>query len=261
MRKIELWAQIPGVAEETPAILPFVPEVKQSDAAVVIFPGGGYAFRASDHEGDQYALFLNQAGITAFVVDYRVAPHRFPAPLLDARRAVRWVRAHAAEYGLDVQKIAVMGSSAGGHLAALSCTYKGEEPIETPDAIDGQNGIPNAQILCYPVICSPTEDKIAHMGSYENLLGENAALYDVVDPTKNVTEETPPAFLWHTADDLVVNVINTYRYATVLREHNIPTEVHVFPHGRHGLGLLDEVPHTAIWGECLLRWFRFIGWL
>lgn len=262
MEKFNMWNVIPGEAAEIPAIIPYVPTEKKSDAAVLIFPGGGYSGRAADHEGDQYARLFNDAGVTAFVVEYRVAPHRFPLPMLDARRAVRFVRAHAAEYGISTERVAVMGSSAGGHLAAMTSTYKGEEPLTAPDEIDRENGIPNAQILCYPVICSPVGDGVAHEGSYRNLLGDTPVVDPkTVDPAANVTDNTPPAFLWHTADDNVVNVINSYTYATELRKHNVPVEMHVFPHGRHGLGLGADEPYVRPWADLLIRWIGWLGWL
>ncbi len=262
MSKLPLWETVPGFCEETPAILPYVPAEKKSDAAVVIFPGGGYSGRAADHEGDQFARFFNEAGITAFVVEYRVYPHHFPSPMLDGRRAVRFVRAHAAEFGIATNKIAVMGSSAGGHLAATVATYQGEEPRDTLDAVDGENGVPNAQILCYPVICAPAEDGVAHVGSYENLLGNAPYVTaEAVDPSKNVTDSTPPAFIWHTADDDVVNVINSYTYATALRNRNVSLEMHIYPHGSHGLGLGAGEPYVRPWADNLLRWFGWLGWL
>ncbi len=118
-KKMNLWKETPGICDEIPTLTAYLPDKKQSDIAVVIFPGGGYQFRAA-YEGDSYAEFLAENGYTAFVCDYRVAPHRFPLPLLDARRAVRTVRYYSDKYGIDKNKVAVMGSSAGGHLAALT---------------------------------------------------------------------------------------------------------------------------------------------
>ncbi len=257
---MELWKCVPGLCEETPTITPYLPAEKKSDAAVVIFPGGGYEIRAP-HEGKGYAEFLAAAGIAAFVVDYRVSPHRFPLPLLDARRAVRFVRAHAAEYGIDPHRVAVMGSSAGGHLAATCATYRGTFAEEQTDEIDREDCRPDAQILCYPVICAPSE--IAHIGSWQNLLGgSDPALEQRIDPAQNVGEDTPPAFIWHTADDNCVHVANAYTYATALRAHNIPVEMHIFPHGPHGLGLATEsLPYVSRWGDMLLCWFGYLGWL
>ncbi len=258
---INLWENTPGVVLETPIITPFIPKEKKSDAAVIIFPGGGYGMRAG-HEGAGYAEFLNEQGITAFVVNYRVNPHTFPLELLDARRAIRFVRAHAEEYKIDKNKIAVMGSSAGGHLAAMVSTYTKPIDYEGIDEIDNEEFLPNAQILCYPVICHPQGDGIAHEGSYMNLLGDNyPALAESLDPALNVTENTPPAFIWHTADDSGVNVINSYTYATNLRKNNVSCEMHIFPHGAHGLGLAKDDPHVSQWSGLLVNWFKYIGWL
>ena len=232
---------------------------KKSDAAVVIFPGGGYHFRA-EHEGKGYAEFLSENGVNAFVCDYRVAPDRFPKELLDARRAVRFVRANAEKFGVDPEKIAVMGSSAGGHLAALISTYRGEIEGEGADETDTLPYLPNAQILCYPVIVSPSTGA-AHEGSYDTLLGENNAFTETdVDPYLLVHENTPRAFIWHTAADNSVDVTNSYMYATALRKYGIPVEMHVFPEGRHGLGLAKDFPHVAQWSGLLLNWLEFIGW-
>lgn len=258
---INLWENAPGTVLETPSITPFIPENKKTDAAVVIFPGGGYGGRAN-HEGAGYAEFLNNHGITAFVVNYRVKPHTFPLELLDARRAVRFVRAKANEYGISKDKIAVMGSSAGGHLAALVSTYTKPIDFEGLDEIDNENYLPNAQILCYPVICHPQGDGVAHAGSYINLLGDNYASFaKEVDPALNVTEATPRAFIWHTANDGGVNVINSYTYATALRKNCVSAEMHIFPNGPHGLGLAENNPHVAQWSKLLINWFKEIKWL
>lgn len=252
---MDLWNK-----ENSTQITFYEAENKKTDATVVIFPGGGYAMRA-EHEGKGYAEFFQRQGISTFVVDYRVAPHHFPIELLDARRAVRWVRAHAAEYGVNPEKVAVMGSSAGGHLAAMVSTYTAPIEGEHEDAIDLMPYLPDAQILCYPVILSP-ESGNAHEGSYENLLGENPPVTPAdVCPAYNVTNSTPPAFIWHTANDQCVNVINSYDYAKALRKCDIPTEMHIFPDGHHGLGLCNDYAHVAQWVPLLLNWFRFNGWL
>lgn len=258
---MNLWEQTPGLCEEIPQITAYIPENKKSRAAIVIFPGGGYCVRA-EHEGRGYAEFFVEHGISAFVVDYRVAPHRFPLELLDARRAVRFVRAHAKEYGIDKDKVAVMGSSAGGHLAALTSTYRKGIDFENVDTIDNECPYPNAQILCYPVICSPAESEYVHVGSYLNLIGESDAEKErELDPCLNVTEDTPKAFIWHTANDDCVNVINSYEYATNLRKNNVSTEMHIFPEGNHGLGLAEHMPHVAQWSSLLLNWLENIGWI
>lgn len=261
MEIFNLWENTPGLCEETPVVKVFVPENKKSDAAVVIFPGGGYYKRAL-HEGEGYAEFLNSHGITAFVVEYRVYPHSFPLPLVDARRGVRFARANAAKYGIDKNKIAVMGSSAGGHLAAMTSTYTKPIDFENTDKIDKEDFMPNAQILCYPVIVQPDEQKVAHKGSYKHLLGgRDKGMETAINPAKNVKDTTPPAFIWHTAADGGVNVINSYTYGIELRKHNVPCEMHIFPEGKHGLGLAPSVPHTAQWSGLLINWFKNMGWM
>ena len=268
-KTMNLWDETPGLCKEVPTLDIFVPENKTSDAAVIIFPGGGYSGRAQ-HEGDGYARFFCKSGITAFVCNYRVSPHRFPLPLLDARRAVRLVRSMADEYGLDKNKIAVMGSSAGGHLAALASTYFAPIDFEGADAIDNEDFIPNAQILCYPVI--KLLDPIStHIGSGKSLLAErHAELGWDLSPDLIANERTPKAFIWHTFADAGVSVINSLDYAKKLRTLEIPTELHVFPEGRHGLGLADSDPaygrdtkneYIARWSGMLLEWLKLNGWL
>ncbi|MBE6694828.1 MAG: alpha/beta hydrolase [Ruminococcaceae bacterium] len=257
--------------DESSTLIHFFPAInKKSDAAIVIFPGGAYTHRA-EHEGKAYAEFLAENGISAFVVDYRVAPDYFPKPLADARRAVRFVRYYSEKFGIDASKVAVMGSSAGGHLAALVSTYRGEIEGEGIDEIDNECYLPNAQILCYPVI-STVDDTIWHRGSGLNLLGEdNLDFAPNVSPELIADEKTPQAFIWHTAPD-GVNVINSYVYASALRRKNVPVEMHIFPEGPHGLGLcvlhasLDEEAkkmrrHVGRWSQMLLTWFSYIGYI
>ncbi len=259
MTTIQLWDNVPGKCEEVPVLEYYPAENKVTDATVVICPGGGYARRAP-HEGKGYAEYFNGLGIDAFVCEYRVAPHRFPLPLLDIRRAIRYVRAHAAEYGVNPDKVAVMGSSAGGHLAALVSTYTAPINFEDSDEIDKICPIPNASILCYPVVHLPDETNIAHVGSYKNLLGDDTD-YGKYSPNLLVSDTTPTAFLWHTSDDAVVNVINSYLYAKALREHNIKHEMHIFPSGYHGLGVAANMPHVAQWTGLLKNWLIDLGWL
>ena len=246
----------PGAETMVPKITFYPSLQKCSDATVVIFPGGAYACRAS-HEGEGYAGLFNTFGMNAFVVDYRVAPAHFPDQLLDARRAVRFVRANAEKFGISKDKIAVMGSSAGGHLAAFVSTYRAPIEGEGVDEIDKEDDLPNAQILCYPVISS--DEAVSHAGSYHNLLGDRYGDRDAFSPDLIADEKTPQAFIWHTADDGGVNVINSYRYATRLREKNVPCELHVFPNGAHGLGLAPHVPHVRQWTELLRNWLNYIG--
>ena len=251
-------AKIPGFPSEIPSIIHYTPTEKRSRAAVVIYSGGGYSHRAP-HEGHGYAEFLASIGVSAFVVNYRVAPAHFPDELLDARRGVRFVRANAERFGIDPEKIAVIGSSAGGHLAALVSNYRAPIEGEDTDEIDRLDPIPNAQILCYPVISS--DPSVSHPGSYRNLLGDRADEAAAFDPELLVSDRTPTAFIWHTATDAGVNVINSYRYAAALRRANVPCEMHIFPIGSHGLGLAPAHPHIAQWAGLLKNWLILIGFL
>jgi acetyl esterase/lipase len=179
---------------------------------------------------------------------------------LDARRAVRLVRANAEKFGVAADKIAVMGSSAGGHLSALASTYTAPIDGEGVDEIDAYDFLPNAQILCYPVISS--DESIFHGGSYQNLLGDRYEEKANFDPELLATENTPPAFVWHTAEDALVPVANSCRYVARLAQLGVYSELHVFPFGAHGraLALPLEEQHTAQWKGLLVRWLMLIGW-
>lgn len=257
MKELKLWNKIPGMCDEMPVLEYYPAENKKSKATVVILPGGGYAVRAQ-HEGKGYAEFLNSLGMDAFVCEYRVAPHCHPLPMLDARRAVQVVRSMAKELDLDTNKVGIMGSSAGGHLAASVCTYQGEFPeiITDKDEIDDISWLPDFQILCYPVIAL---NDFGHIGSGDNLLGHT----DLYSPDRyklscqnNVHEKTPKAFIWHTFEDACVPVQNSLTYASELKRKNIDVELHIFPYGAHGLGVSPENPHVAQWTKLLENWFK-----
>lgn len=262
-----LWDNTPGMCEEIPKITYYKSENKTSPWSVVILPGGAYCGRAP-HEGEGYANYLNENGIDAFVVDYRVSPHRFPLPLLDSRRAMRYVRFYAEKFGIDKNKVAIMGSSAGGHLAALTSTYFDEIDFEGADDIDKEDFIPNAQILCYPVIKLIGVND-AHIGSGINLLGEKyAELAESVTPELIVSEKTPPAFIWCTLNDQAVPAVSSLDYARALRAKGVSAELHIFPHGVHGLGLAlrneadlsfpTENKHVSKWTKLMLEWLEYI---
>ena len=258
---VKLWEGTPPGHEEgfhIPHIKYFAPKCAPAGAAVITFAGGGYRTRAL-YECESYCELLSSMGIACFDVEYRVKPTRFPYPLLDARRAVRYVRANAKKYGIDPEKIAVMGSSAGGHLAALVSTYTAPIDGEGVDELDKIDFLPNAQILCYPVM-----DNLSHNSSYSNLLGEGCTDEEkaTVTPLLLATESTPPAFIWHTSTDNCVDVNGSFRYAARLHELKIPVEMHVYPVGGHGLGLghypernIDE-PYIKSWAGNLTEWLK-----
>lgn len=240
----------------------FVPQITaypaESKGAVVIFAGGGYGAKAA-HEGPVMAEWLQKCGVTAFNVDYRVAPYKHPAEISDAVRAVRYVRFYADKYGIDADKIAVMGFSAGGHLAGSVSVHFDKEFYEPTDRIDRESCRPNASILCYPVI---DMGNYRHDGSRANLIGSNPkeSMADFMSLHKQVTADTPEAFIWHTSTDQGVPVMNSLLYASALSAQNIPYEMHIYPVGPHGLGLAPNEPYVAKWQEDLKAWLKLKRW-
>ena len=239
--------------KDVPTLTPY-PAKDPDGSAMIVFPGGGYQNLAK-HEGEPVAQWLGTLGITAFVVHYRLAPrYKHPAMLQDAAHAMRTVRAMSREWKLDPDRIGVLGFSAGGHLAATISTQFEAGDASSPDPIAKVSSRPDVSVLCYPVITlgSPS----AHTGSRKNLLGENATpeLIDQMSAEKRVTAKTPPAFIFHTADDAGVPVENALMYASALRAHKIPFELHVYEHGRHGVGLAKDDPILRTWTERCAAW-------
>ncbi len=227
--------------------------------AVLVCPGGGYSGHAMDHEGEQIAQWLNKNGLAAFVLKYRLSPYRHPVPLNDAKRAMRLIRANATAWNMDPARLGIMGFSAGGHLASTVSTHFDPGDASAKDAVDRLSSRPDFAILCYPVITF--EPPYAHMGSRNNLLGENAPeeLVKSLSNHTQVTGQTPPTFLFHTADDPGVPVQNSLLYFSALREHDVPAELHVYEHGRHGVGLAPDLPELATWPGLCITWLRVRG--
>ena len=203
---------------------------------VVILPGGGYSHRAY-HEGDPIARRFNELGFHAVTVQYRVKPYNYPAGLNDVARAIRIIRANAAAWKVDPDKIAVCGFSAGGHLAGTSGLYYQDAQHKEGDKADEFSARPDAMLLCYPVIAATEE--YSHKGSAINLLGNKATLSEKekMDLHKAITPDTPPAFVWHTATDQVVPVANALAFANAMWANDKICELHIFPQGPHGRGL------------------------
>ena len=255
VKTVNLWENTPGAYDKIPALDVYVPENKTCDIAVVVLPGGGYHYHA-DYEGQGFAEFLNANGITAFVLPYRVSPHQFPLPLLDARRAIRYVRHYSEEYGIAKNKVYIMGASAGGHLAALTSTYKQPIEFEGVDKIDEESFRPDGQILCYPVIAL-LGDGLAHYGAAEKLLGERKdTLGNALSPNLIADETAPRAFIWHAYGDAAVHASQPMCYAQQLMDSGVDTELHIYTRGRHGMGLADEDPHIHSWTQALLEWLQ-----
>ena len=238
------------------AYLP-APDIATS-AAIVVCPGGGYGGLAG-HEGADYALFLNQHGIAAFVLKYRLGPagYRHPRMLEDAARAVRLVRAKAAMWKVDPKRVGIMGSSAGGHLASTLLTHFDAGKADAVDPIDKESSRPDVGILCYAVI---TLGDKTHQGSKNNLLGKDPApeLVQLLSNELQVTKETPPCFVWHTAEDKAVPVENSLQFAAALQKNGVPFDLHVYQKGRHGIGLADKAPFTNAhpWSRDLVFWLK-----
>ena len=261
---IPLWPNgAPGALgtniNDTPTLTAYLPEATNATgAAMVICPGGGYA-QLAPHEGNDYALWLNQHGVTCFVLQYRLGSsgYHHPAMLHDAARSVRWVRAHAAEYKIDSQKVGIMGSSAGGHLAATLLTHFDSGNTNSADVVELESSRPDVGILCYAVI---SLGEFAHKGSRENLLGTNPPP-DLVENLSNelqVTTNTPSCFLWTTFEDKTVAMENTMLFAAALRKNNVPFDLHVYEKGHHGIGLNDKPPFNQPhpWANDCLFWLK-----
>lgn len=239
------------------------PAERATGTAVVVCPGGGYRLHATDHEGQQVARWLNRIGVSAFVLSYRMGErHPHPAPLQDARRALRHVRANAGALGVAPDRIGIMGFSAGGHLASTAATRFDAGDTGAADPVERVSSRPDFAILGYPVI-SFTEP-FTHAGSRSNLLGPGAddpALREALSSEKQVTPETPPTFLFHTGADDGVPVENSLAFYAALRRAGVPGELHVYQYGPHGVGLAPGDPVLASWTDRLAGWLRTTGLL
>jgi acetyl esterase/lipase len=252
-------------AADKPELTAYRPE-KPNGTAVVICPGGGYGFLADDHEGKQVAEFFTKLGVTAFVLKYRIVTKDRPgplleAPLLDAQRAVRTVRAKAKDYDLDPKRIGVMGFSAGGHLASTAATHFDAGKTDGDD-IDKTSCRPDFSILAYPVIT--LEEGVTHGGTKRNLLGDkpDPKLVERYSNEKQVTKETPPVFLFQTSADTAVVPENAVRFYLACKKAGVPVEMHIYEKGRHGVGLGRDPkwtggePSVATWPDRLTDWMK-----
>ncbi|MGL6225239.1 MAG: alpha/beta hydrolase [Thermoguttaceae bacterium] len=226
--------------------------------AVLVCPGGGYGGLAMDHEGDQIGKWFQSIGVSAYILDYR---HRgkgygHPNPLLDAQRGIRTIRANAADWGIDPEKIGIMGFSAGGHLASTAGTHFDAGKADSSDPIERVSSRPDFLILCYPVIMF--DSAFTHNGTQTNLLGKEASkeLIDSYSNEKMVTENTPPTFLFQTDADKPVPAENAVAFYMALRKNKVPAEMHIFEHGPHGIGLAKGMPGNEVWPELCRIWLN-----
>jgi acetyl esterase/lipase len=241
-------------------IYPFLPPDPsgQPRAAVLVLPGGGYEHIALGHEGFQIAQWLNAQGIAAFVLDYRVAPYKYPVEIEDGEAAMRMVRAEAANDHIDPDRIGVWGSSAGGSLAAIMETEcnVADAPGSTLTRVGCQ---PNFAVLAYPVISM--ELPLAHRGSRNALLGSDPspALVRKLSPQYAVTASTPPTFIFATTGDPVVPAGNSAAMYSALHAKGVPAELHLFNYAKHGCGLCGDIPYLSVWPTLLRSWLIRIG--
>lgn len=257
MDVIKLWEKTPDFDPEKGLEEPCLLDraVEGADKCVIVIPGGGYFFRAEDHEGEPIAAALNAAGISAFILRYRHNPYRHPIPQNDVNRAVRLVRSMAKKYGYAADKIAVLGFSAGGHLAATAACFF-DYGRDDGDEIDKISSRPDLAVLCYPVITIGSE--FTHWGTTNCLLGEeyDKSLAEKMSCEKSVRDDTPHCFIWTTAGDRGVPPENSLMMAAALSAKKIPFELHVFPYGDHGLGLATGDPHVAVWMDLCIKYIR-----
>jgi acetyl esterase/lipase len=237
--------------------LTYYPAREGVPTAVIVAPGGGYSVLAANHEGRQVANWLNAAGITAFVLKYRLGPrYHHPIELGDAQRAIRLVRAHAAEYGVRPDHIGMIGFSAGGHLTSTVETHFDSGSPKASDPIDRASSRPDFAILGYPVISFTAP--YSHRGSAEELLGDSPdpKLLENLSNDTQVTPQTPPTFLLSTSEDTVVPVENSVAFYLALHKAHVPAELHIFQKGPHGVGLDLGDPALGAWPTLLINWLR-----
>ncbi|PTY00514.1 alpha/beta hydrolase [Opitutus sp. ER46] len=258
---IRLWdGDAPGALgqkpEDIPTLTVYLPAVgNRNGASILILPGGGYAHLA-DHEGKGYAEWFVKHGVAAYVLKYRLGKNGYhhPVMLQDAARGLRLVRSFAKRDGLDPARIGVIGSSAGGHLAATLVTQFDAGKSDAVDPVDRESSRPDLGILCYPVI---TMGEYTHRGSRTNLLGDNPSpeLIAKMSAENNVTAQTPPCFLWSTEEDGTVPIENSLLFVAALRRNKVPFSFHIYEKGPHGLGLGRPNRPAPPWDRDLEYWF------
>lgn len=264
---VPLWSgKAPGALGDEPKDKPQVTVVRparpdgQKTPAIVICPGGGYRHLAMGHEGHEIANWLRSIGIAGVILEYR---HRgkgygHPVPLRDVQRAMRLVRHHADDWGVDKEKVGVLGFSAGGHLASSVSVHYDAGKQEAEDAIERQSCRPDFAVLCYGVLTFG--QPFSHKGSQRNLLGKDAPkeLVQRMSSERHIDDKTPPTFLWHTTEDRVVPPENSIAYYLALKKHKVPCEMHLFEKGRHGIGL-GKGHAASRWPELCRLWLQARG--
>lgn len=252
--KIYLWKNPPYIGSTDNYFRPSMTEYKvnNSKSTVIVCPGGGYGAKAG-HEGEPIAKMFNAGGINAFVLDYNVkACHKF-APLSDLLRAIRVARS------MGYEKVATLGFSAGGHLCCTSGTLYDFDAYPKTDEIDKLSARPDAFMPCYAVV---SFGEFTHMGSRENLLGiekDDEALIHLFSNEENINSQTPPCFIWHTANDDAVPVENSLMLAAALAKNKVYFEAHIYPDGCHGLGLAEDKNDVSTWSKNAVIFLKNLG--
>jgi acetyl esterase/lipase len=227
-------------------------------SAVIVAPGGGYQGLATSLEGRQVADWFAAHGITAFVLTYRLTPfgYRHPIQLQDAKRAIRWVRTHAAEFGVSPARIGMIGFSAGGHLTAMAETQFDAGNQGDADTVERASSRPDFAILSYAAIDLPS-----NRWKHRELIDEQtpAAVLAQLNPAAHVRQDTPPTFLWATTTDELVPPENATLMYNALVAAKVPAELHIFAKGRHGLGLGLTDPALSVWPTLLQNWLEGLG--
>ena len=246
---------------DKPTLTVFLPAgPNATKTGVVVAPGGSYMHLAFAKEGTDFAQWLNARGVAAFVLQYRLGPkYHHPVELEDGQRAIRMVRAHAAEYGVATDHVGMWGFSAGGHLTATVGTHFDWGNPGDPDVVERQGSRPDFLVLGYPVIT--LEEPYVHHLSKKNLLGEDpdAKLVDLLSNETQVTKDTPPTFLFSTTDDETVEVMNSVMFYSALVKAGVPVEMHLFQQGKHGSGLAAANPRLNVWPDLVAKWMRERG--
>jgi acetyl esterase/lipase len=235
------------------------------NAAVVILPGGAYGYLALGHEGHQIAAWFESIGVSSLICKYRhrgkgnqTKGYGHPYPMIDAQRAIQTVRANAEKWNVDPNRIGVIGFSAGGHLASTISTKFLDADLDSNDPVKRVSSRPDFSVLCYPVI--GLGKPYTHRGSQKNLLGNDAPseLVALLSNEDQVSKKTPPTFLFHTAVDTLVPVQNSIEYFLACKKHGVDAELHIFPKGRHGVGLAASVQGAQQWPALCEQWLRTI---
>ena len=238
------------------------PKEKANGAAVIVIPGGGYRMVAAVHEGSEVAKRFNDMGVTAFVLKYRLPSdvtmvNKEIGPVQDAQRAIQLVRERAKEWGIDKNRVGIIGFSAGGHLAATAGTHFNHAYI---DVGKKANLRPDFMILVYPVISFA--DSICHMGSRDNLIGKDPLPEKKLAYSNElqVTKKTPPTYLVHAEDDSTVKVQNMLLFATALQKNKVPFDFYLYEKGGHGFGLTNKTSEVK-WMDLVQEWMTKSGWM